>query len=134
MPATELERGFAMRTTTGSIDKKSFSAADEVRSFDNGQIEVVTVGGHTIGRARFQPGWRWSVNVKPIVQTDLCQADHLAYVESGRMAVQMKDGSQKEYGPGDMMYVPAGHDAWVVGSEPFVSVDFIGLADYAKSK
>jgi quercetin dioxygenase-like cupin family protein len=116
------------------MEKKSFESADEVRSLDRGRIEVVTVGGHTVGRVRFEPGWRWSENVKPIVQTDVCEAEHLVAVESGRMAVQMKDGTQMEYGPGEIMYIPPGHDAWIVGSEPFVAIDFIGLADYAKDR
>jgi EutQ-like cupin domain len=123
-----------MRSTTGSMENKSFGIADEVRSFDHGRIDIVSVGGHTVGRATFEPGWRWSTCVKPLVQTDLCEAEHLAFVESGRMAVQMKDGTQKEFGPGEMMYLPPGHDAWIVGSEPFVAIDFIGLSDYAKSK
>jgi len=122
------------KTTTGSVmlGQRSFDTADEVRTFDKGKVEVVTVGGHTIGRATFQPGWRWSESVKPIAQTELCEAEHLGYVISGRMHVRMKDGTETEFGPGDAMYLEPQHDAWIVGKSPCVVVDFMGIANYAK--
>lgn len=123
-----------MATTTGTLlGRKSFDAADEVRSFDKGRLEIVTVSGHTIGRATFEPGWRWSESVKPIAQTELCEAQHLGYVVNGRMHVVTKDGSETEYGPGDAMYLEPGHDAWVVGNAPCMVIDFIGFADYART-
>ncbi len=95
-------------------------------------MEVVTVGGHTIGRATFSPGWRWSQSVKPIANTELCESEHVCYVISGRMGVLMKDGTQAEFGPGDAMYVRPQHDAWVIGQTPCVLIDFLGVANYAK--
>ncbi len=122
-----------MQSTTGTIfGKKSFDAADEVRTFAHGHLDVVTVSGHTIGRATFEPGWKWSESIKPIAQTDLCETEHLGCVTSGRMRVRMQDGTETEYGPGDAMYLTPGHDAWVVGTEPCVAYDFIGFKDYAK--
>lgn len=123
-----------MASTTGTLlGKKSFEAADEVRTFDKGRLEVVTVHGHTVGRATFEPGWRWAESIKPIAKTELCEAEHLGPVVSGRMHVVMKDGSEAEFGPGDVMYLQPGHDAWVVGNAPCVAIDFIGFRDYAKA-
>ena len=124
-----------MQARTGTqADKQSFDGAEEVRSFDRGRLEIVNVGGHPIGRATFEPGWQWSKSVKPIAQTDLCEAEHLGYFISGRMRVKMADGSETEYGPGDAMHLPPGHDAWIVGSEPCVVVDFVGFQNYAKKR
>lgn len=124
-----------MATSTGTLlGKKSFDAADEVRTFDKGRLEIVTVNGHTIGRATFEPGWRWSECIKPIVQTDMCEAEHLGYIQSGRMHIVMRDGSEGDYGPGDAMHLAPGHDGWVVGNEPCVTIDFVGFADYARKK
>ena len=85
-----------------------------------------------VGRATFLPGWRWSLHVKPIAGTDSCQAAHLGYFISGRMNVVMDDGEEMEYGPGDFAIMPSGRDAWVVGNEPCVVIDWQGFADYAK--
>jgi len=107
---------------------KSLDQPDETRATaDKGHVELVTVGEVTVGRATFQPGWRWSEHVKPLTGTELCQATHTGYVVSGRQAVRMADGSQAELGPGDAFVVGAGHDAWVVGDEPCVTIDFSGL-------
>ena len=115
------------------VEVKSFESPDEVRPFEgNGKADVVNVGGHTIGRGTFEPGWRWSENVKPIAGTDSCQVSHLGYVVSGRMAVRMDDGSEGEVGPGDVVAIPPGHDAWVVGDEACVLVDFGQFGEYAK--
>ena len=111
---------------------KKMAAPDETRKFDKGQIEVVNIGGGTVGRATFQPGWKWSNDVKPIAGTDLCEAPHFMYQLSGRMHVEMKDGKTIEIGPGDVAVIPPGHDAWVVGNEPVVAVDWSGAANYAK--
>lgn len=123
-----------MRTTTGSVllVQKSFDTPDEVRRFEKGTLEVVNVGEHTVARATFAPGWRWSEHVQPIAGTDLCEVEHLGYVVGGKMQVRMEDGSEAEFGPGDVMAVRPGHDAWVLGKEPCVLVDFAGASTYAK--
>jgi quercetin dioxygenase-like cupin family protein len=115
------------------VEVKSFSSPDETRPFEgNGQAEVVKVAGHTIGRGTFEPGWRWSENVQPIAKTDSCQVSHLAYCLSGRMKVYMDDGTEGEVGPGDVMAIPPGHDAEVVGDEACVLIDFGEFGEYAK--
>jgi uncharacterized cupin superfamily protein len=123
-----------MATTLHAAEKKSFSTPDESRTFTHGKVDVVQIGETAVGRARFEPGWKWSQDVKPIVQTDSCQAEHLAYVISGQMTAQMDDGTRLTFGPGDVMALPPGHDAWIDGDEPMEIVDFIGFADYAKPK
>jgi Cupin domain len=116
-----------------AIEVKNFDSPDEVRPFEgNGQAEVVEVAGRTIGRTTFEPGWKWSTNVKPIAGTDSCQVSHLGYVISGRMKVTMDDGSEKEFGPGDVFAIPPGHDGETLGDEPCVSVDFGEFGEYAK--
>ena len=116
-----------------SIEVKSFDSPDETRPFEGkGQAEVVTVGGHEVGRGTFEPGWRWSENVKPIAQTDSCEVPHLGYVVSGQMRISMDDGSEAQVGPGDVASIPPGHDAEVVGDEPCVMVDFGEISEYAK--
>jgi len=115
------------------MEAKSFSVPDEVRKFDKGKLELVNIGGATIGRAVFEPGWRWSTSVKPIVNTKSCEAPHFQYHVSGTIKVLMDDGTEKEFKAGDVSFLPSGHDAWVVGNEPVVVVDFQGMADYAKA-
>jgi hypothetical protein len=115
------------------MEVKNFDSPDEVRPFEgNGQAEVLNIGGKVVGKATFEPGWKWSENVKPIAGTDSCQVSHLGYVISGRMRVFMDDGTEKEIGPGDVMAIPPGHDAETVGDEPCVSLDFGEFGDYAK--
>ena len=117
-----------------SVEVKSFDSPDETRPFaGNGKADVVTVGGTTVMRGTFEPGWRWSENVKPIAGTDSCEVYHLGYVVSGRMAVRMDDGTEGEVGPGDIVHLEPGHDAWIVGDEPCVMLDFGGSTAYAKS-
>jgi uncharacterized protein YjlB len=94
---------------------------------------VVNLGGSQVMRATFQPGWKWSECVKPIAGTDSCQVAHLIYTISGNMTVRMDDGSEIEVKPGDVTSIPAGHDAWIVGDEAYVGVDFQGAAQYAKA-
>ena len=106
---------------------------DETRPFvDKGRVEIVKLPGGTVGRGTFEPGWRWSEHVKPIAGTESCQATHMGYCVSGRMAVRMNDGTEKEIAAGDVMLIPPGHDAWVVGDEPCVQIDFTGMETYAK--
>lgn len=115
-----------------SVQGKNLSSPDETRSFDNGKMEVVSLGNVTVGRAVFEPGWRWSENVKPIAGTESCQVPHAGYCISGRMKVVMDDGSELEIGPEDAAVIPPGHDAWIVGDEPCVWVEFSGAEQYAK--
>jgi len=115
------------------MEAKSFGVPDEVRKFDKGKVELVKIGGATIGRAVFEPGWKWSTSVKPIVNTKSCEAPHFQYHVSGTLKVLMDDGTEKELKAGDVSLLPSGHDAWVVGNEPVVVVDFQGMVDYAKA-
>jgi hypothetical protein len=122
-------------STTATVEVKNFDAPDETRPFEGkGHAAVLNIGGHTIGRGTFEPGWRWSSNVKPIAGTDSCQVSHLGYVQSGRMRVFMDDGTSGEVGPGDVFAIPPGHDAEVVGDEPCVMLDFGEFGDYAKRR
>ena len=115
------------------MEVKSFGAPDEVRTFEKGRVELVKVGGVTIGRGIFEPGWKWSTHVKPLAKTTSCEAPHFQYQLTGTMKVVMDDGTTRECKAGDVSLLPSGHDAWVVGNEPVVVVDFQGMADYAKS-
>ena len=114
------------------MQKKNLVQPDEAREFPLGRVETVTVNGVTFGRAALQPGWRWSTSVKPLVKTESCQAPHLQYHLAGRLGVRMDDGSQMEFGPGEVSWLPPGHDAWVVGDEPVVVIDISGMGQYAK--
>jgi quercetin dioxygenase-like cupin family protein len=118
-----------------SLERKRFDKPDETRAFQDkkGKVEVLNIGGGVVGRAVFEPGWKWSDHVRPIAGTDSCQAAHLGYVVSGRQAVRMDDGTELEFGPGDVVSIPPGHDGWTVGDEPCVVLDFAGMANYAKS-
>jgi hypothetical protein len=117
---------------TQSIQHVSFRQPDEVREFPHGRVELVKVGGADIGRLTLQPGWRWSNDVKPVAGTELCEAPHMQYHVSGRLHVLMADGSEFEAGPGDVTSLPQGHDAWVVGDEPAIVVDWYGASNYAR--
>ena len=112
--------------------KKNFSSPEDTRNVDKGKVDVLNLGGVQVMRATFQPGWKWSECVKPIVGTDSCEVSHLVYTISGRMAIRMDDGKETEIGPGDVASIPAGHDAWIVGQEPYVGIDFQGAGNYAK--
>lgn len=103
-----------------------------MRPFPHGRAEIVTLGGSTIGRLVLEPGWRWSNDVKPIAQTELCEAPHYQYHVSGRLAIRMEDGKEFVAEAGDLTSLPSGHDAWVIGDEPVVVVDFYGASNYAK--
>jgi hypothetical protein len=113
-------------------EKKSLKSPDESRKFNNGKMDVVNIGGGTVGLATFQPGWKWSQDVKPIAGTEWCQAGHFMYQIAGRMKVVFPDGKEVESGPGDVLVIPPGHDAWVVGDEAVVGIDWAGAANYAK--
>jgi mannose-6-phosphate isomerase-like protein (cupin superfamily) len=106
-----------------SFQRRNLDSPDETRTFEHGKAEVVTLGDFSASRLLFEPGWRWSENVKPIAGTDSCQVLHTGYHVSGRLHVRLDDGTEEEYGPGDAYVIPPGHDAWVVGDEPVVMVD-----------
>lgn len=116
----------------GSATVKHFSDADEVRPFSHGRAELVRFGDREIGRFMLDPGWRWSQDVKPIVGTDLCEASHFNYIVSGTIRIEMADGTSFDAKAGDVATIPPGHDAWVVGDEPVVAVDWGMVASYAK--
>ena len=115
------------------MEVKSFDSPDETRPFEGkGQAEVLNIGGKVVGKATFEPGWKWSENVKPIAGTDSCQTAHVGYCISGRMVIHMDDGNDSEISAGTAFAIPPGHDAEVVGDEACVMVDFGEIGDYAK--
>ena len=116
------------------LQSKQFDSPDEVREFQDGKgaVRLVNLDSGPVGLGRFEPGWQWSKHVQPIAGTDSCQAAHMGYFVSGRMKVVMDDGEEMDYGPGDFAVMAPGHDAWVVGEEPCVVIDWQGFADYAK--
>jgi quercetin dioxygenase-like cupin family protein len=113
---------------------KSLDKPDEKRTFPKGRNEIVNVGGRAIGRLTLEPGWRWSLHVKPQVGTASCKVEHLIYVAAGRLASRMDSGEEFEIGPGEVGYVPAGHDGWVVGKDACVVIEMAGAAEYAKPR
>jgi len=116
-----------------SIEQVSFSKPDDVRSFNNGQVEFVHIGDKTLARSKFEPGWKWSNDLKPIVKTDSCQMLHSGVCISGHLRVEHEDGTAVDLKAGDAYVVQPGHDAWVVGDEPYVAVDWAPRAgDFAK--
>ena len=112
------------------IDLRVFDAPDEVREFDHGRFELVRLGGLVVGRATYEPGWRWSLHVGG-KEDARCQVEHVGMVVSGRAAVLMDDGEERVMEPGQLFYVAPGHDSWVVGDEPYVSLHFLGAGEYA---
>jgi quercetin dioxygenase-like cupin family protein len=110
---------------------KRFDKPDEVRTFDKGKFEVVRIAGMTIGRATYEPGWRWSVHVGQALGRKSCGVEHVGIVISGRATAAMDDGRVVEMKAGDIFYIAPGHDSWVVGEEPYVSLHLMGANDYA---
>jgi hypothetical protein len=121
-----------MAKTTGS-EHKTFAKPDEVREFPRGKADILQIGGGTVGRLVFQPGWRWSEHVKPIAKTSSCEAPHFQYHLSGKLGIKMDDGTELVAGPGDVTALPSGHDAWVIGDEPVVVIDWFGASNYGKN-
>ena len=121
-----------VRNGCDRMEAKSLNSPDEVRTFEKGKLELISIGGATIGRGVFEPGWKWSKHVKPIAKTESCEAPHFQYHVQGILHVVMDDGTERDLKAGDVSLVPSGHDAWVVGNEPVVVVDFQGMVDYAK--
>jgi hypothetical protein len=115
------------------LEAKTFDDPDEVREFKaHGRVDLVECDSGMVGRTTFEPGWKWSQDVKPLAGTDSCQVHHIGYVLSGRMTVRADDGSEHEYSAGEVFNIQPGHDAWTVGDEDCVSVDFGGLEGYAQ--
>ncbi len=114
------------------LQVKSHNSPDEVRTPPKTRVEVFHFEGITVGRFNFEPGWRWSECVKPIVKTDQCQLSHVGYAISGRVTVRLNDGTEKTIAPGESYSIPPGHDAWVEGNEPFVAIEVMSADVYAK--
>jgi hypothetical protein len=131
----KLQGGYMEKTLVMSeiAEVMNFGEPDEVRNFPKGHLELINIGGATVGRGVFEPGWRWSDSVKPIAGTKSCEAPHFQYQVSGTMKVLMDDGTELECKAGDVTLIPPGHDAWVVGNEPVIVIDFQGMVDYAKA-
>jgi hypothetical protein len=115
-----------------NIELKRFQTPDEVRTFEKGRFEIVRIGEMILGRATYEPGWRWSTHVAGIVGKPRCDVEHIGMVLSGRAAVEMDDGMVRELSPGDIFHISPSHDSWVLGEAPYVSLHFMGAADYAK--
>jgi hypothetical protein len=111
---------------------RSFNSPDETREFHLGEAKILSIDDAQIGLLVFQPGWRWSNDVKPIAGTQSCEAPHFQYHISGQLAIRMDDGTEFVAGPGDLTSLPSGHDAWVVGDQPVVVVDWYGASNYAR--
>ena len=111
---------------------RSHNSPDEVRTPDRTRVEIVRLEGFTFGRFTFEPGWRWSTCIKPVVKTDACQLSHVGYAVSGRLTVRLLDGTQKNILAGDSYAIPPGHDAWVEGNERFVGIEVMSAEQYAK--
>lgn len=115
-----------------TYEHKNLKTPDETRTFEKGKIELINIGNGTVARLTLEPGWQWSKHVKPIAGTEWCEAPHFQYHVTGRIHVRMKDGAEFEIGPGEVACLSAGHDAWVVGNEPVVAIDWQGAANYAR--
>lgn len=122
-----------MTKTQTAVILKRFEQPDEIRTFEKGKFEIVRIGGMTVGRATYEPGWRWSVHVGKTLGAGAktCSVEHVGLVLSGRATAAMDDGAVIEMKPGDLFYIPPGHDSWVVGNEVYVSLHFLGAENYA---
>ena len=121
-----------MMTIMEEIILKNFDKPDEIRKFDKGQFEIVKVANMTIGRATYAPGWKWSIDVSPLVGTKFCEVEHLGMVIAGIATVAFKDGEIYTLEKGDIFYVsPQPHDSWVVGDQEYISLHFLGAEKYA---
>jgi hypothetical protein len=120
--------------TTQQKEHRDFASPDEVREFGRGKLELLHIGGSDIGRLVLKPGWRWSEHVKPVAGTELCEAPHFQYHVTGTLRIRTADGAEFDAAPGQVTSLPAGHDAWVVGDEEVVVIDWWGASNYAKSR
>ena len=117
-----------------AYEQKDLGQPDEVREFPNGRLELVNIGEGVVGRLVLEPGWRWSNDVKPIAGTESCEAPHFQYHVSGTVVIRMDDGTEITARPGDVTSLPSGHDAWVVGDEPAVAIDWYGASAFARPR
>ena len=113
------------------VVQKRFESPDELRVFAKGRLEVVKLGSMVLGRATYEPGWKWSVHVGPAIGASSCSVEHVGIVLSGRAMAAMDNGTITEMRPGDVFHIAPGHDSWVVGEEPYVSLHFFGADHYA---
>lgn len=128
-----MSQGRLRHSNQPALEAKSLDSPEETRPFvAKGKVDLVTVGGIAVGRGVVEPGWRWSVHARTLAGTDSCQAAHTGYVLSGRMRVRMDDGTEGEAAAGDAFHIAPGHDAWTLGSEPCVFLDFTGMDTYLK--
>jgi uncharacterized cupin superfamily protein len=134
MGARELSGRSGEETAVAGVESRDFDSPDETRTPEKTRVDVVRMGATTAGRFAFEPGWRWSECVKPVVGTESCQLRHIGVVHSGRLAIKHEDGTEVEIGPGEAYVIEPGHDAWVVGDERFVGFEFESRAaeEYAK--
>lgn len=116
------------------VEKRRFEDADETRTFELGSFELIQLAGVTVGRASYEPGWKWSEHVGAATGETMCQVEHVGLVVSGRTGVKMADGTEDVLTPGDLFHVAPGHDSWVIGDESYVSLHFLGATDYAKKE
>jgi class 3 adenylate cyclase len=116
------------------LQRRRFTETTDVRRFPHGRVDVVEMDDHVVGQMVYEPGWRWSTDVKPIAGTDSCQYHHLGYTVQGRLRVQLPDGTELEIGPRELFEIPPGHDAWVVGDEPWVSIDFEAMRTFGRQR
>ena len=114
------------------LQVKSHNSPDEKRRPDKSEVDIVSVGDYTIGRFSFEPGWRWSECIKPVVKTESCENSHVGFCVSGKLTVETTDGNRAEIAGGHSYTIPPGHDAWVEGGDPFVGIEFVSAAGYAK--
>lgn len=114
-----------------NIEIKRFDSADETRTFEKGKLDLITIAAHTLGQASYEPGWKWSEHVSPIAGTKSCNVEHVGIVISGHAKVRMDDGQELDLKASDVFAIPAGHDSWVVGNEPYVSLHLMGATHYA---
>ena len=121
-----------MAISEKTLRRLNFDTPDETRPAGSAKADIINVGDMAMMRVTAPPGWRWSKDVAPIAKTESCQAPHLHYQLSGRIHVVMDDGTEDEFGPGDLAVIPPGHDAWVVGDEPVVAIDVTGANVWAK--
>lgn len=130
----EETQGAGARETTGAAQAEhlDFSAPEETRAFPHGRAEIINAGGGLVGRFVLEPGWRWSQDVRPLAGTEWCEASHLQYHVSGTLRIRMADGTEFDAKGGDITVLPSGHDAWVIGDEPVVAIDWQGAVHYGE--
>ena len=121
-----------MTTTQPAYEALDFATPSETRTFPNGHLDLLRIGGAEIGRLTLEPGWRWSVDVKPVAGTQWCEATHFQYHVAGVLRIRTSGGGEFDARPGQVTTLPSGHDAWVVGDEPVIVVDWWGASHYAK--